>query len=98
MRLNRWQCIVNIIEISLKNNEQWSIGDLEILTKAIKVGVGKRNFEPYSATILTNYAPFSSIALNFRYIICGQRGGTVMLISSDIELSLKNNEIWSIGN
>ena len=53
------------------------------LAEAAKAGVDKRNFDPHSPTILTLCAPFSSRALNLRYRICGQEGGTVRLISSE---------------
>ena len=55
----------------------------EKLANAAKLGVDKRSFEPHSPTILTKCAPFSSRALNFRYRICDQLGGTAMLISSE---------------
>ena len=53
------------------------------LAKAAEAGVDKRNFDPHSPTILTKCAPFSSRALNLRYRICNEIGGTVMLISSE---------------
>ena len=56
---------------------------LKKLAKAAELGVDKRNLEPHSPTILTKCAPFSSGALNFRYRICDEIGGTVMLISSE---------------
>ena len=52
-----------------------------------KAGVDKRNFVPHSPTILTKCAPFSSRALNFRYRLCGQIGGTVMLILTALRLT-----------
>ena len=53
------------------------------LAKAAKLGVDKCSFDPHSPTILTKCDPFSSRALNFRYRICDEIGGTVMLISSE---------------
>ena len=53
------------------------------LAKTAKVCVDKRNFQPHFPTILTKCAPFSSRALNFRYGICGQLGGTIKLLSTN---------------
>ena len=57
--------------------------DLKKLENAVKVGVDKGKFEPYSPTILTKCNPVSSRALNFRSRIHVQLGGTIKLISSE---------------
>ena len=66
------------IGLSLKNDEIWSVGKWELKKsrKSRQSGCQESNFEPYYPTILTKCAPFSSRALNFRYSIHGQIGGT----------------------